>query len=113
MNGKTVTFDVGDKTYTLSFDFNAIADIEEAADCGIASMFEEKNVGMKTMRFLFWGGLKTRVPGMTKQKAGELIQRYITENGADKYQELSNRVIQALIKSVGGEQPSTGDTVGE
>jgi hypothetical protein len=113
MNGKTVTFDVGEKTYTLSFDYNAIADIEEAADCGIASMFSEKNVGMRTMRYLFWGGLKVRNPGLTKQKAGDLIERYIGEHGQEKFQELSNRVIQALVKSVGGEQPATGDEVGE
>lgn len=105
-------FEAKGKTYTLVFDYNALADIEEASGMGVAQLFSEQRGGSSTIRYLMWGGLRARVPNITKQKAGELIQAYLKENGSEALGVLVTKMINELKAAI-GEETEEGEGAGE
>jgi len=70
-----------DKPRKFRYDFNAIADLEDKAGCGIAKFLSEEKAGISTIRLLTWAGLKWQDKGMTIERAGSIVQRYIEDGG--------------------------------
>lgn len=78
----------------LRFDFNALADMEEYFGKGIRSIMQEENIGFRTIRALYWAGLKWKDRGLTIERTGQLIEQKI-EDGVT-FQELMQPVVKAL-----------------
>lgn len=77
MNSTTVTIGVGKKAkdYRIRFDHNAFADLEQAAGMGLSQLFQ-REMGFAAVRLMLWAGLKHMEPGITLQRAGDLIATY-------------------------------------
>lgn len=106
--GRTFTFTVGNKDYTLKFEMNTVCDIEEAAGrTPIQALLAEDRIGYNTIRLLVQYGLQWRHTGITKRRAGELIEQYVAEGkliGDNKRMEtLSRETLTLLAKSMGSE----------
>jgi len=108
---RSFSFDVKDKTYTLRYNFNAVCDLEEEAGYGIQTLFDPKKVGLNIIRLLIWAGLKWQDRGITKQRAGEILNLYI-EQGGD-YSELVNKASELLLTSVTNDKMKQVETAGE
>src|SRR5690606_12461338 len=76
---KTVPVEL-DKPRRLRFDVNALADVEDAMGVGIGAIFQQQ-VGIRMIRTLLWAGLKWEDPGLTQQRAGLLLQKYLEQGG--------------------------------
>jgi len=85
-----------DKPRKLRFDINALSDAEEALGVGIGAILQQ-NLGIRTIRALLWAGLKWQDHGLTLQRAGTLLQKYI-EDGGD-LSVLEGKLVEALIGS--------------
>jgi hypothetical protein len=72
-----VTFDGEEKL--LRFDFNAMADLEDHFDKGIAAIMDKNRIGFSTIRGLYWAGLKWKMPGLTLEKVGNMLTRKMEE----------------------------------
>lgn len=105
------TFEVKGKSHTLRFDFNAICDIEEKANMGIAEMTSEKRIGFNTIRLMVWGGLKWKNPGLTIQQAGFIVRDYMDEDG--DIEALFNTIVELVSKSVRFGKKKSDDGSGE
>lgn len=76
---------VGSATYTLCYSINALCNLEEKLDKPIAEIIdtlgkkEGKNIKLGLVRSLVWAGLLEKMPDVTPEKAGEIIQ----EGGVD------------------------------
>lgn len=76
-----VSFDAGGKTYTLHYSANALCELEDLLDKGIIELTTEmqgweKNPGkirFKTIRAMFWAGLRDHHPEIDVAGAGELV----------------------------------------
>lgn len=90
-----VTF--GDEVKLIRFDFNALADLEEHFGKGINAIMQEENIGFRTIRALYWAGLKWKERGLTIERAGKLIESKL-EDGVS-VQELMEPVVRALRSS--------------
>ena len=101
-----MNFESKGKTYVLTFNYNAIADIEEASGRGIGNLLSESVVGLHVVRYLVWGGLRSRIPGITKAKAGEILHDYIMENGQEAYQSIAEKIIKELNRSLSNSEQS-------
>lgn len=71
--------DLGEgQSYTLRFDFNSLAEAEDAADMGIEEMLESVNSGSPRLRVakaLLWGALRHHHPDITLDEAGDLLSQ--------------------------------------
>lgn len=75
------SFDVGGKTYTLQFNSNACAELEDLLARGIVSIVQEimswstepERISLKLFRALLWAGLRKHHRGMTVEMAGDLL----------------------------------------
>ena len=104
----SVDIEVGDKTKRLKYDFNAIADIEERAGAGIAKLFSEEMIGLHTIRLLLWAGLRHADPGITIQRAGDMIKTML--DGGQTLEGIVELMMDALNKSGIFGQPSENPT---
>ena len=66
------------KEKEIRFDFNAICAIEEISGKPLQEVMTRGNAGFNTIRMLLWAGLRHDNKLITMEKAGELIQGYIT-----------------------------------
>ena len=89
-----VLIELGGKTRTLRYDYNAIADVEEKAGLGAETLFTEERAGFHVLRLLVWAGLRWADRGITPARAGDLIQKHLTEGGS--LEELMGKVTEAL-----------------
>lgn len=72
--------ELGGKDRTIRFDYNALADLEQATGSSIQKLFSDtENIGFNFIRSLVWAGLKANDPGLTIQRTGLLITRAIEE----------------------------------
>lgn len=62
-------------SYTLAFDFNALAEFEDVAgvENALAVLQNPKGMGVRHTRALFWCGLKAHHPDLTLIEAGEIL----------------------------------------
>jgi hypothetical protein len=76
---KTPTIELDGKTYTLRYDFNAWADMEEeygsmeAAINELTAAEDLKGKPASTTRFFLWVGLHQDMPELTLQDVGRLL----------------------------------------
>lgn len=89
-------FQIGEKTYTLRFDMNAIAELEEASGMTMpqiaATLQDETKIGVRLIRAILWAGLQRyhKEEVKTLEDAGELLSE------ADSIQELSQALGEAF-----------------
>lgn len=95
---RTYTFEIGDKTYTLKYDYNALCDIEEISGQNLQSLFSDGKIGVSSIRLLLWGGLKWKLNGITKQQVG-FIMGDLKESG--KLDEVIQKAGELIAKSIG------------
>jgi len=101
-----------DKLRKLRYDFNAIADLEDKSGFGISKFLSEEKAGMSTIRMLTWAGLKWQDKGLTIERTGSIIQRFI-ENGGT-LDTISNFIGVALkMSGVLGEDKEEGNQTAE
>ena len=70
-----------DRPRRLRFDYNAIAEFETVAPGGFASMMTERHFA--AIRLALWAGLKHEERGLTLERTGDIIQRYIDQYEGD------------------------------
>jgi hypothetical protein len=72
-----VSFEANDQSYTMRFSTNALCELEDALDMGINAVAEQLSkpdtLRLKTVRAVFWAGLRDHHPGMTVDDAGNLV----------------------------------------
>jgi len=72
-----VSFESGEKTYTMRFSANALCEIEEALGMGINTvsnlLADKETMRLKMVRVVFWAGLRDHHPETTLHQAGEII----------------------------------------
>ena len=111
----SVDLEVSGKTKRIKYDFNSIADIEEKAGAGIAKLFAEDMIGFHTIRLLLWAGLRHEDPGITVQRAGQLIKD-MQEEG-QSLEDIVGLMMEALTKSgifgQAGENPTKPEKSGK
>lgn len=107
---RSYTFIVDNKEYVLRYTFNAICDLEEEAKMGISLLLSQEKVGLNTFRLLVWAGLKWKDHGITKQRAGEILNRFIESGG--NYNELASEISKLLLASLSNES-MTNENLGE
>lgn len=77
-NKGEVSFEVNEKSYTMRFSANALCELEDVLNMGVNDVAEQmakpKNLRIKTVRGIFWAGLRDCHPEITITQAGELIQ---------------------------------------
>lgn len=93
-----VSVEFGGEEKLLRFDFNAIADMEEHFGKGLASIFREENIGFRTVRGLYWAGLRWKERGLTVERTGHLLQEKMEQEGVT-IQDLLEPVMEAINKS--------------
>jgi hypothetical protein len=76
-----VAFELFDKPRRLRFDVNALSDLEEAMGTGIVTLLQEENLGFRAMRNFLWAGLKWEDRGLTKERVGNMMTKYLEEDG--------------------------------
>ena len=96
--GRGVEIELGGKPRVLRFGYNEIADLEEEAGCGITELLgNEKRVGLYTLRLLLAYGLRHEERGMTKQRAGMLLDEHL--NGGGDMSAFSEKLMEAVMAS--------------
>ena len=104
---RTYTFDLGDKQYTLKYDYNALCDIEEMSGQNLQSLFSDGKVGLNTIRLLLWGGLKWKMNGITKQQVGFIMNTLQEE---DRLNEVVQKASELIAQSTGkGKEEDKGE----
>jgi hypothetical protein len=75
MNGKSVSIELGGKTRTLVYDFNALVELEEKIGVGIQDFMKMVTTGarLKDLRGILWAGLIHDEPGLTPEGVGAMI----------------------------------------
>jgi hypothetical protein len=86
------------KEVLLKFDYNAVADIEERFDKGISAIFDEEQIGFRTLRIFYTYGLRETVKGINERRVGNELGRMMKEEGKD-LADLLEPIMNALKKS--------------
>jgi len=77
-NKGEVSFEANERSYTMRFSANALCELEDVLNMGVNDVAEQmskpKNLRIKTVRGIFWAGLRDHHPEITIQKAGDIIQ---------------------------------------
>lgn len=91
---KKVTFQTEKDIYIVSFGINQIIDIEDAIG-GFSKL--EQEVGVKTIRSIFYHGLKANHQGMSMLTAGEAMDDVLQGMDLEEFaQKLTNALMGAL-----------------
>jgi hypothetical protein len=69
-------FDPKGTKRSLRFDVNALADFEQESGMGVSQLMATKAVWAAT-RALLWAGLKHEEPGLTMDRVGDLMGRFV------------------------------------
>jgi hypothetical protein len=74
---EAIGFTVGDRGYTMVLDINALCDLEEAlgrpAGQVLSGLSDPATADIRTMRAVFWAGLRKQHNDLTLTGAGELL----------------------------------------
>jgi hypothetical protein len=72
-----VSFETGEKTYTMRFSANALCELEDALEMGVNAVAKQlanpESMRLKMVRVVFWAGLRDHHPEITLHQAGEII----------------------------------------
>lgn len=100
---KTPTIELDGKTYTLRYDFNTWADMEEqygsmdAAMNALESAEDLKGKPATTIRFFLWVGMHQDIPELTLQDVGRLMK-------LENLSELTKGILEAVNQSTTGNE---------
>jgi hypothetical protein len=86
------------KEHLLKFDYNAVCDLEEIYNKGIAGILKEEQIGFRLVKTFYWAGLKWKNPGLTLDRVGNMLGKEIQDNGKN-VMDLMGPVMEALKKS--------------
>lgn len=79
-----LTFQANGSSFVLTFDFNALCEMEDALDMGVADLQDAmQSPRMKMVRTIFRIGLARHHPTVTDQQAGEIIGEVGIQRAAD------------------------------
>lgn len=92
---KPVRVELDGKEKQLKYDFNAMADFE--AVMGFSLFQAMQNMGIGTIRALYWAGLKHKDKGLTLDRTGKMLTKEFS-NGQE-LDDLIKPVIEALEES--------------
>lgn len=70
----------GADTYKIEYNLNSICDFEELTNIDISNMTARNLAGIKTIRALFFCGLRVNHPELTLEEAGNILGIYL-KNG--------------------------------
>jgi len=97
-----------DKTRTLRYDFNALAEFEEKAGLPITEAVRsfqneegDPRVSFKTIRLLLWAGLLHEEPDLTVRKAGNLFESADGDAFNDKMASVFASIMTAITDKFG------------
>lgn len=101
-----VRFQVGDASYTLAFTTNALCDLETDLDMGVMHIAgllgDPERMRLRTVRAVFWAGLREHHPKLSQQEAGHLIDTL----GHTRLLELiTSAFLAAFPEAAGGDRP--------
>jgi hypothetical protein len=72
-----VSFNPGEKDYTLRYSANALCELEDALEMGVNAVATQlanpDSMRLKMVRVVFWAGLRDHHPDVTLLQAGEII----------------------------------------
>lgn len=93
-----VSFEVAGVNYTMRFSANALCELEDALDMGINAVATQlgnpASLRLKTVRAVFWAGLRDHHPDMTTVQAGDLV----TELGIPRAIELVGKAFELTFQ---------------
>src|SRR3990172_6239048 len=111
---KSVPIEIDNKTRNLRYDMNAISDLEDRIKTSIFSLLGSERIGFGSTRQLLWAGLRHEDKGLTLEKAGDILQRYI-EAGAS-LASVNGSIMKALeiagVWATGSEDETEEDSEG-
>lgn len=108
---RTYTFSVEDKEYSLRYNFNSICDLEEKLGFGINGLANQEKAGLNLIRLIVWAGLKWKDPGLTPQRVGFILQKYIELDG--DFSTLAQECMNLLSESISNEKMRQQNELGE
>jgi len=76
-----VEIEIGGKMRKLRYEFNCVADLEQMAGAGLGTLLSGERMGYATIRLLVWGGLKWQDKGLTIERTGAMLQKYMESGG--------------------------------
>lgn len=85
-----------DKLRRLRFDINALSDFEEAMGTGIMAAMKT-NMGIRAIRTMCWAGLKWEDRGLTQERMGTILQKYL--EGGGSLEVISESLARAVAES--------------
>jgi hypothetical protein len=103
---------IGDKTYTLLFDFEAIAAAEDATGISLIAGLHEKDVNsprISQVRALLWACLLPKQPKITRTEAASWVNRHNLNH-------IWGKVLQVWVdgmaepEAAGSEDPPAGQS---
>lgn len=102
-----VSFDAGEKSYTLCFTSNSLCELEgELGNLSIVEFLTQlqdpKTIRNTNIRKFFWAGLRARHPDMTLARAGDIMD-------ADPHEALSS-AMKAYALHYGVEEELQGES---
>lgn len=100
------SFEVGGKQYRLVYSINALCELEDAFGEGViqvaAKMSDPAKLRLKTLRTMFWAGLRDLDGDITEKAAGEMM----TELGLARAVKLvSDAFVAAFPEAAAGPVP--------
>ena len=93
---ETVIVELGGKQRKLRYDFNAMSDFEQVTGQSLFNAMQ--NMGIGTIRALYWAGLKHQDKGLTLDRTGKMISKAMMEDGLS-LENLMNPAVEALVQS--------------
>lgn len=83
----------------LKFGFNSVCELEEHFGKGLMAIFKEEQIGFRTLRVLYWAGLKWKDKGITIERVGNMLEQKLEEEDTT-IDELMNPVMDALKRGL-------------
>jgi hypothetical protein len=97
-----------DRVRTLRFDFNALAEFEDAMGVSMIYAFQSfgdqgngPDVSMKAVRAMLWAGLLHEEPKLTLRRAGELLEAADGDRMVDKMAYILPKIMEAFTEEFG------------
>ena len=107
-----VELEVDGQTWTLRYSANALCELEDALNLGVAEIVETlqnpKGVRIKTLRALLWAGLRDRHPEMTLAMAGDLLTATGVPTAFEHVGQAIGRAFPQAKEARGDERPRGG-----
>lgn len=85
---------VGEKSYRVEFDFNAVSDLEDAAGCGLGELLANRKMNFQGTRLLIFFGCRAHDRSMNIRKAGNIMKAWVDAGGT--FEDLNDILLLGL-----------------